>query len=246
MTGSAGRDPRPARPAAVCSQLRAQRDLLDAYGGHGQLRTAVADGGRSLARQRARPWPRSSSTRPRSSAGSSSAPTSRTRSRRRRSTSARSTSSGPAWPLRVTPSAWRRLRLRRTTTWSGRARRARSAGPRRPGDERGRSAGRPFRIAGRAPDGPRARRCDDVAADLRRLAEAIDHDPSVVIEIETRLGVLYGLMRKYGPDEAAVMAEGERARAEVERADRDGRRAPGSNGRRSAASGAGGRGGGCI
>ena len=57
----------------------------------------------------------------------------------------------------------------------------------------------------------------DAADDLRDLAEGIDHDPAVVAEIETRLGLLYGLMRKYGADEAIVLAEGERARADVDR-----------------------------
>jgi DNA repair protein RecN (Recombination protein N) len=36
-------------------------------------------------------------------------------------------------------------------------------------------------------------------------------------QIEARLGVLYGLLRKYGETEAAVLEYGERARAEVER-----------------------------
>jgi DNA repair protein RecN (Recombination protein N) len=57
----------------------------------------------------------------------------------------------------------------------------------------------------------------DAAEDLRHLVEAVDHDPSVVLDIEARLGLLYGLIRKYGVDEATVLAEGERARADVER-----------------------------
>ncbi len=57
----------------------------------------------------------------------------------------------------------------------------------------------------------------DAADDLRRLAEGIDHDPGTVAAIEARLGLLYGLMRKYGPDEGAVLEEGQRARADVDR-----------------------------
>lgn len=57
----------------------------------------------------------------------------------------------------------------------------------------------------------------DVAGDLhQRLAEseadAIDRQ-----RLEERLGVLYGLLRKYGDDEAAVLAHGEQSRAEADR-----------------------------
>ena len=57
----------------------------------------------------------------------------------------------------------------------------------------------------------------DAADELRRLAEGIDHDPGTVAAIEARLGLVYGLMRKYGPDEAAILEEGQRARDDVDR-----------------------------
>ena len=58
---------------------------------------------------------------------------------------------------------------------------------------------------------------DDVAAELRRLAGTVDHDPATIAGLEARLGAIYALERKYGPDEAAVIAHGERACAEAER-----------------------------
>ena len=58
---------------------------------------------------------------------------------------------------------------------------------------------------------------DDVAAEARALAEGVDHDPGALAVLEERLGVLYTLFRRYGDDEAAVIAHGERATAEAER-----------------------------
>ena len=58
---------------------------------------------------------------------------------------------------------------------------------------------------------------DDVADEARRLAEGVDHDPRAVAELDARLGVIHGLLRRYGDDEAAVIAHGERAAAEAER-----------------------------
>lgn len=57
---------------------------------------------------------------------------------------------------------------------------------------------------------------EDVAADLRRAGEADAAGP-VEAALEERLSLLYGLLRKYGPDEAAVVAHGEAARAEAGR-----------------------------
>ena len=57
----------------------------------------------------------------------------------------------------------------------------------------------------------------DVAAEIRDLAEGIDHDPAALAALEERLGTIYGLERRYGEDEAAVLAHGERATAELER-----------------------------
>ena len=58
---------------------------------------------------------------------------------------------------------------------------------------------------------------DDVALELRRRSESVVETVSDSESIEARLGVLYGLMRKYGETEAEVLAYGLRARAEVER-----------------------------
>jgi DNA repair protein RecN (Recombination protein N) len=57
----------------------------------------------------------------------------------------------------------------------------------------------------------------DVAAEVRDLAEGVDHDPAALAALEERLGTIYGLERRYGEDEAAVLAHGERALAELER-----------------------------
>ena len=58
---------------------------------------------------------------------------------------------------------------------------------------------------------------EDVAATVRDLAEAIDHDPAELARLAERLSTIYGLERRYGDDEAAVIAHGERAAAEAER-----------------------------
>jgi len=58
---------------------------------------------------------------------------------------------------------------------------------------------------------------EDVAGEARTLADAIDHDAASVLGIEERLSTLYGLLRRYGDDEAAVLAHAERAAAELER-----------------------------
>ena len=58
---------------------------------------------------------------------------------------------------------------------------------------------------------------EDAAAESRTLAEAVDHDPASLAAMEERLGVIYSLERRYGDDEAAVVAHGERSAAEVER-----------------------------
>jgi DNA repair protein RecN (Recombination protein N) len=58
---------------------------------------------------------------------------------------------------------------------------------------------------------------DDVAGEVRVLAETVDHDASTLAALEERLSLIYGLERRYGDDEAAVNAHGERARAEVDR-----------------------------
>jgi DNA repair protein RecN (Recombination protein N) len=61
---------------------------------------------------------------------------------------------------------------------------------------------------------------EDAAADVRSLADRIEHDAAAVASIEERLSVIYGLERRYGEDEAAVLAHAERAAAELERLSR--------------------------
>ncbi|MDH5243396.1 MAG: DNA repair protein RecN [Chloroflexota bacterium] len=58
---------------------------------------------------------------------------------------------------------------------------------------------------------------DDVAVETRRLADGIDHDPRALADLDQRLGIIHGLLRRYGDDEAAVVAHGEAASAEAER-----------------------------
>jgi DNA repair protein RecN (Recombination protein N) len=58
---------------------------------------------------------------------------------------------------------------------------------------------------------------EDVAATVRDMAEAIDHDPAELARLADRLSTIYGLERRFGDDEAAVIAHGERAAAEAER-----------------------------
>jgi DNA repair protein RecN (Recombination protein N) len=58
---------------------------------------------------------------------------------------------------------------------------------------------------------------DDVGLELRRRQDQIGEAASDSQAIEERLSTLYDLMRKYGSTEADVMARGEEARAEVER-----------------------------
>ncbi len=58
---------------------------------------------------------------------------------------------------------------------------------------------------------------EDVASTARDLAETIDHDPDELARLSDRLSAIYALERRYGDDEAAVIAHGERAAAEAER-----------------------------
>ena len=58
---------------------------------------------------------------------------------------------------------------------------------------------------------------EDLAAEVRALLDAVDHDGLAVATLEERLSVIYGLERRYGDDEAAVLAHGDRAREEIGR-----------------------------
>ncbi len=57
----------------------------------------------------------------------------------------------------------------------------------------------------------------DVASEVRGLLDAVDLDAAAVAAIEERLSVIYGLERRYGDDEAAIIAHGEQAAVEAER-----------------------------
>jgi len=58
---------------------------------------------------------------------------------------------------------------------------------------------------------------DDAAAVVRGLADTVEHDPAELARIEERLSRIYALERRYGDDEASVIAHGERADVEAER-----------------------------
>jgi DNA repair protein RecN (Recombination protein N) len=58
---------------------------------------------------------------------------------------------------------------------------------------------------------------DDVTSEVRGLAETIDHDPAELARLSERLSTIYGLERRFGDDEAAVIAHGERAAEEADR-----------------------------
>ncbi|HEY3164324.1 MAG TPA: DNA repair protein RecN [Candidatus Limnocylindrales bacterium] len=58
---------------------------------------------------------------------------------------------------------------------------------------------------------------DDLASTVRELAETVDHDPAALARLAERLSTIYGLERRFGDDEEAVIAHGERAAAEAER-----------------------------
>ena len=71
---------------------------------------------------------------------------------------------------------------------------------------------------------------EDAAEAARSLAESVEHDPAELARLEERLSAIYALERRYGDDEQAVIDHGDRAAAEVERlrgleAERDVRRA---------------------
>jgi DNA repair protein RecN (Recombination protein N) len=57
----------------------------------------------------------------------------------------------------------------------------------------------------------------DLASEVRVLAETVEHDPAALARLEERLSVIFGLLRRFGEDEVAVIAYGERAASEAER-----------------------------
>jgi DNA repair protein RecN (Recombination protein N) len=58
---------------------------------------------------------------------------------------------------------------------------------------------------------------EDIAAEVRSLAETVDHDPASLTRLEDRLGEIHRLLRRYGDDEASVIAHGQRATTEAAR-----------------------------
>ena len=58
---------------------------------------------------------------------------------------------------------------------------------------------------------------EDAASEGRTLAEGVDHDPAALAALEARLSDLYALERKYGVDADGLIARADRAAAEVER-----------------------------
>lgn len=56
---------------------------------------------------------------------------------------------------------------------------------------------------------------EDVAAEVRDLLGDVNHDAGSLAGLEERLSLIYGLERRYGEDEAAVIAYGERAEEEA-------------------------------
>jgi DNA repair protein RecN (Recombination protein N) len=58
---------------------------------------------------------------------------------------------------------------------------------------------------------------EDIGTEVRTLVEDVDHDPAALAAMEERLSQIFGLERRYGDDEAAVIAHCERAAAEADR-----------------------------
>ena len=58
---------------------------------------------------------------------------------------------------------------------------------------------------------------EDVAGEVRRLSETVDHDATTLAALEERVSLIYALERRYGDDEAASPCAITAARAEVER-----------------------------
>ena len=58
---------------------------------------------------------------------------------------------------------------------------------------------------------------DDVASEVRTLLDDLEHDPAEVARLEERLSAIFALERRYGDDESAVIAHGERMAAEADR-----------------------------
>jgi DNA repair protein RecN (Recombination protein N) len=89
------------------------------------------------------------------------------------------------------------------------------AGARRAAAEAARFDGR-FDGLARRIDGLDAE-AEDIAAEARNLAEQLEHDPAVSLELEERLSLIFALERRYGDDEASVIEHGRRMEEEAHR-----------------------------
>ena len=236
---AAGRDPRPARAAAPARRALAARPARCLRRARGRRATAIAD---AVERWRVEPG-RAGRAGDRPARAGPTARAAGARGRRDRR------GPPPARRGRRDPGTARRGAARRgDRAWRRRAGRgAGRRGGRRAGRDRRRRSARPARWPGSTPgssrsrSGWRASRRSWTTSRARpaALAEAVDHDPAELARLEERLSAIYALERRYGEDEAAVIAHGERAAAEAERlrgleGERDRRAA--QDGRSSAAS----------
>ena len=187
-----------------------QRDLLDAFGGHGERARGGRGGRGALARRtgrRSRSW---RWTRASCSAGSRSWSTRRPRSTRRACGRARRPRSPASWPRRSTArrsppgaadgprDAARRGQRGPRAGRAGRAGAAVARPPRRPLGAAGGPARRP-RGGGRGRRRRGPRRSPRPWTTTRRRSRAL----------EERLGEIHRLLRRYGDDEAAVIEHGD-------------------------------------
>lgn len=58
---------------------------------------------------------------------------------------------------------------------------------------------------------------EDIAAEVRNLAEQLEHDPLANLGLEERLSLIFALERRYGDDEASVIEHGRRMAEEAHR-----------------------------
>lgn len=58
---------------------------------------------------------------------------------------------------------------------------------------------------------------EDVGGEVRALAATVDHDPAELARLEDRLGEIHRLLRRYGDSEGDVLAHGERTAREAAR-----------------------------
>ena len=195
-----------------------QRDLLDAFGGHGGR---AGDGGRRRSSAGGRTGPRSRSwrwTRASCCGASRSLEHEAAEIEAGGCARARRTRSRASWrpPSTARRSPRARSTVRDTLLGEG-------AGPASASRARSTSCGRwPASTHRWAPLADRLAgleaEVEDVAAEVRALAETVDHDPATLARARGPAGRRStALLRRYGDDEAAVIAHGERAAAEAAR-----------------------------